>query len=160
MAQWKILKLINKHKNVELIISEELLANLEKYGVEHYPNEFGGFLMGYYSNNLKQLYVSDYILPKRYSGTPCLFERSIEGIKEIFEKIYNRKKQYYVGEWHTHLNGSSMYSQTDLNAMMQIANHDTVNIENPILLILSIGKNILKDFSIYLYDQKGLYGYE
>jgi len=154
------LKQINKHKNVELIISEKLLDHLEEYGVKHYPNEFGGFLMGYYSNNLKQLYISDYILPKKYNSTPCLFERSIYEIKEIFEKIFDRKKQYYVGEWHTHTNGSSMYSKTDLQAMIQIANHNTVNIENPILLILSIGKNKIKDFSIYLYDKKGLYRYE
>ena len=50
-----------------------------------------------------------------------------------------------------------MYSKTDLQAMIQIANHNTVNIENPILLIISIGKNKIKDFSIYLYDKKGLY---
>ena len=154
------MKLINKHKNVELIISEKLLAHLGEYGVKHYPNESGGFLIGCYSNNLKQLHISDYILPKRYNSIPCLFERSIDGIKEIFEKIFDRKKQYYVGEWHTHPNGSSMYSQTDLQAMIQIANHDTVNIENPILLIVSIDKNKFKDFSIYLYDKKGLYKYE
>jgi len=154
------LKLINKHKNVELIISEELLAHLEEYGIKHYPNEFGGFLIGYYSNDLKQLYISDDILPKKYNSISCLFERSIDGIKDIFDKIFDRKKQYYVGEWHTHPNGSSMYSQTDLYTMIEIANHDTVNIENPILLILSISENKLKDFSIYLYDKKGLYKYE
>ncbi len=70
------------------------------------------------------------------------------------------KKHYYIGEWHSHPNGSSMYSQTDLKAMIKIANCETVMIENPILLILSVTKNQLQDFSIYLYDNKELYLYE
>ena len=159
------MKLINKYKNVELIISEKLLANLEEYAVKYYPNEYGGFLIGNYSNDFKQVYIMDCILPKQYSGIPYLFERKIDGIEKIFEEIFHHKKQYYVGEWHTHPNGSSMYSQTDLDAMIQIANHDSVNIENPILLILSISKMSIKkqrihDISIYLYDNKGLYKYE
>lgn len=154
------MKLINKHKNVELIISDELLTHLEEHGVKHYPNEFGGFLMGYYSNNLKQLHITDCILPKKYKGIPCLFERSTDGTKEVFDKMFDQQKQYYIGEWHTHPNASSMYSQTDLQAMMQIANHDTVNIKNPVLLIISMGENKLNDFSIYIYDKKGLYKYE
>ncbi|MEL6439074.1 MAG: Mov34/MPN/PAD-1 family protein [Cyanobacteria bacterium J06621_8] len=154
------MKKINKYKNVGLIISEELLASLEKCALEHYPNECGGFLIGHYSQDFKQLYVLDHILPDKYKSMPCLFERKIDGIEEIFEEVFYDKKQYYVGEWHTHPNDSSMYSLTDLNAMIQISNHDSVNIENPILLILSIRKNTIQDISIYLYDNKRLYRYE
>ncbi|MEM7179308.1 MAG: Mov34/MPN/PAD-1 family protein [Spirochaetota bacterium] len=154
------MKFTNRHKNVELIIAEELLVGLERYGLAQYPNEFGGFLLGYYSEDFTQLYVIDAILPKKYKGIPSLFERSIEGMEEIFRDLFERKKLQYVGEWHSHIDGTSMYSQTDLQAMTEIANHDTVYIENPILLIMSIGEKGRKDFSIYLYDNSNLYKYE
>ena len=44
--------------------------------------------------------------------------------------------------------------------MIKIANCDTVNITNPILLILSISQSSVQEFSIYIYDKKGLYKYE
>lgn len=154
------MNLINKHKNVKLIVEDSLLKKLEKLGVSSYPNECGGFLVGYYSDNNTTLQITDSILPKKQKGSSILFERSIDGVKDVFVKLFSSKKYFYIGEWHTHPNGSSLYSQTDLTAMVEIANCDTVNIENPILLILSIKKNQLNDFSIYLYNKKGLYKYE
>lgn len=154
------MKLNNSYKNVELIIEDTLLDKLEKEGIYSYPNECGGFLVGYYSKDFKILYITDFILPKKQRGSKFLFERSIDGLKEIFYKLFISKKHYYIGEWHTHPNGSSIYSQTDLNAMIKIANCDTVNITNPILLILSISQSSVQEFSIYIYDKKGLYKYE
>ena len=151
---------INNHKNVQLRIDDSLLKKLEQLGITSYPNECGGFLVGYYSDNNTTLQITDSILPKKQKGSSILFERSLDGVKDIFVKLFSSKKHFYIGEWHTHPNGSSLYSQTDLAAMIEIANCDTVNIENPILLILSIKKNQLNDFSIYLYDKKGLYKYE
>ena len=69
-------------------------------------------------------------------------------------------KHYYVGEWHTHPNGSTKYSSTDLNAMIKIAKDDNVVIENPILLILSINKDKSYKFSFYLYASEKLIEYD
>jgi len=154
------MNLINQYKNVKLTIENSLLEKLEKLGINSYPNECGGFLVGYYSQDYKMLYITDFILPKKQNGSALLFERSIDGVKDIFYNLFSSKKHFYIGEWHTHPNGSSMYSHTDLNAMIKIANYSTVNITNPILLILSIDKSKMKDFSIYIYDKKGLYKYE
>ena len=154
------MNLINKHKNMKLIIEDSLLKKLKKLGVSSYPNECGGFLVGYYSDNNTTLQVTDSILPKKQKSSSFLFERSIDGVKDILFKLFSSKKYFYIGEWHTHPNGSSLYSQTDLNAMVEITNCKTVNITNPILLILSIGQKKVHDFSIYIYDKKGLYKYE
>lgn len=154
------MKLFNKHKNVNLILEDSLLERLGKLGINSYPNECGGFLVGYYAEDFSALHITDYILPQKYSSSTTLFERSIDGIKDIFHQLFQSKRHYYIGEWHTHPNGSSMYSQTDLNAMVQIAKCETVNITNPILLILAIKSNKVSDFSIYIYDNKGLYTYE
>jgi integrative and conjugative element protein (TIGR02256 family) len=143
----------NTDKNVEILISNELFKKLSTYGINEFPNEFGGFLIGYYSNDFKTLTISDTILPKVYTGTPCLFQRSIKGIQKSFKEFYERKpNQYYVGEWHTHPNGSTQYSSTDLQAMTNIVNCETVRITNPILLIISTNKTDVNNFRFYLYE--------
>lgn len=154
------MEFFNKYKGVSLIIDDSLLNKLEQIGIQSFPNECGGFLIGYYSEDFMKLYITDYLLPIKQQGFTHLFERSIEGISHLFKALFTSKKHYYIGEWHTHPNGSSMYSQTDLNAMKQIAECDTVTITNPVLLILSIGREKMKDFSIYIFDNKGLHRYE
>jgi len=154
------MQLYNQHRQVNLIIPDGLIGKLTSVGIRNYPHESGGFLMGYYSEDKLTLHIADFLLPIKDKKTRFFFERSVQGLKEKLYRLFQTKGHFYIGEWHTHPNGLSMYSQTDLNAMIEIANCDTVNITNPILLILSIGKNQLNDFSIYLYDKKGLYRYE
>lgn len=151
------MKLKNTYKDVEILISDELFKKLSTYGINEFPNEFGGFLIGYYSNDFKILTISDTILPKVYTGTPCLFRRSIKGIQKSFKEFYEKNPiQYYVGEWHTHPNGSTLYSNTDLQAMINIEQCETVRITNPILLIISTNKLDVNNFKFYLYENKKL----
>ena len=154
------MKLVKKYNNLELIVEEELLKEIANIGMKHCPNEFGGFLTGRYSSDFKTLYIKDYILPKKYKGHPFIFERSIDGMSEIFRKLFNQKNQYYIGECHTHPYGSTVFSQTDLNAMIQTVECETVQIKNPILLILSVSKQNLNSFTFYVYDNKNLIPYE
>lgn len=130
---------------------------LSKEGIQHFPNEFGGFLMGYYSIDFKILTITDTIYPKVYQGSPCLFQRSIKGIDSVFESYYEKQPiQYYVGEWHTHPNGSTCFSCTDKRAMINIARCTTVNITNPILLIISTNNTGVNGFQFYLYEDENL----
>ncbi len=154
------MKFINSYKSLNLIVSEETLSKIANKGKKFFPNEIGGFLIGYYSLDLKTLYITDFLLPKNYKNNSYLFERSVEGIITVFKKIFKNKKHYYVGEWHTHPNGSSMYSNTDLKAMIKIAKDDNVVVENPILLILSINENDNFEFSFYLYENEKLIKYD
>lgn len=154
------MKLIKKHKNLELIIEEKLLNEMGNIGIKHCPNEFGGFLVGKYSHDFKSLHIESFILPLKYKGFPYLFERSIDGIINQFKQIFSQNKQYYIGEWHTHPNSSTQFSQTDLNAMIKTAECETVKIKNPILLILSVDNCKLNDYTFYFYNNKKLLSYE
>ena len=145
------MKLIKKYNNLDEI------ANI---GIKHCPNEFGGFLIGNYSQDFKSLHVENFILPIKYKGFPYLFERSIDGMINQFINLFRQKKQYYIGEWHTHPNSSTQFSQTDLNAMIQTVECETVKIINPILLILSVDSHTLNDFTFYYYNNKNLLPYE
>lgn len=154
------MRITKVYNNLELIIEEKLLNEIGNIGVKHFPNEFGGFLIGKYSNDYKSLYIKSFILPLKYKGSPFLFERSIEGITNQFKKIFKDNNQYYIGEWHTHPNGSTMFSQTDLNAMIETVKCETVQIKNPILLILSVDSKKINDYTFYFYKNEKLMPYE
>lgn len=154
------MKLIKKHNDLNLYIEEDLIEEIGAIALKHYPNEFGGFLVGKYSSDFKSVEITDVILPKKYKSTPTLFLRSTDGLEGVFQKLFEEKQEYYIGEWHTHPNGSSNYSTTDLDAMIENANCETVQIKNPVLLILNITKSAVRDFTFYYYDNEKLISYE
>lgn len=150
----------NKHNNLEIVLEKSLLKEIETIAVQHYPNEFGGFLLGKYSEDFKSVVIESIILPYKYKSSPILFQRSIKDLEKIFIKEYQEKSRYYIGEWHSHPNGSTMYSGTDLNAMIETAESDKVQIKNPLLLIISISKKKMQNFTFYYYSEKKLFAYE
>lgn len=153
--------LTNPKYNLVLEVSDSFIQSVSQLVVNHYPNEFGGFLIGYYSDDLKKLHVTGYILPKKYSSSKISFTRNTKGTESIFKKMYAEEpRRYYVGEWHSHPNGSTGYSNTDLLAMVDIVKCETVKIHNPILLILSVEKNTVMDFDFYIYKDQEISKYE
>ncbi len=155
------MNIINSQKNIHIQFEKDLISKIEGLALKHYPKEFGGFLIGYYSNDLKKIILTDVLSPKEFKSYRLLFERSTKGIKEeLLEFFKLKEKRYYVGEWHSHPDSSSRYSATDLNAMRNIAESETVRIKNPILLIVSIYNQKLKEYKFYLYENKRLLEYD
>lgn len=154
------MKIIFEVNGLDLIINNELIQKIVQYAIKMYPNEFGGFLLGKYLNGHKTVEVIDTILPTNYISSPKSFLRNTEGIEDILEENYHSDSIFYIGEWHSHINGPSSYSSTDLKAMIEIAKCETVKIKNPILLIVSIDKLKQFEFSFYYYKNKELISYE
>ncbi len=145
---------------LSLEIEDKLLNDLFEEGKQHYPNEFGGFLIGYYSSDHKHLRITDSILPVKYKSSQYNFERSTEGIEEQLRKLYDEApSQFYVGEWHTHPNNSAIPSSTDISAIYTIVNMPNSCIKNPVLLIIGYNKTQV-DFGFYVFFNKKLYRYE
>jgi integrative and conjugative element protein (TIGR02256 family) len=154
--------LIYKNKEIGLVINvdDTLLSSIIDIGVKHYPNEFGGFLIGHYSTNQIQLNITDTILPNKYKATPYLFEIETIGIEDKLENYYSENPQkYYVGEWHTHPNNLPIPSNTDINAINAIANHKEVSIKNPVMLIIGYNKTKI-ELGFYVQFKNKLYRYE
>lgn len=147
-------------KNISVVITDSLFDEICNLGIEHFPNEFGGFLFGKYSDDFKVLSISKSLLPIKHKGLPFQFERSTDGVEKIIEELFINENLYYVGEWHAHPNGSSQYSSTDLQSMIEIANCNTVKIENPILLILGVLNGLIREYSIYFYHKMQLLKYD
>jgi integrative and conjugative element protein (TIGR02256 family) len=144
--------------NIE--VKQELLDELYNVGMHHYPKEFGGLLVGYYADDYKTCFIETTILPKKYKSSRYSFERGKEGLKKKLTEYYsNDPKLFYVGEWHTHPDSSTVPSGTDYKAMSEIAESDDVLIQNPILLILGItNDNYTYDF--FIHHNKNLKQYD
>lgn len=143
-----------------LDINQHVLDNIKELAIKSHPKEFGGFLIGYYSDDMCRAIITDIIIPEIYISTRMSFQRSTDSLHALFENLYKEERKYYLGEWHTHPNGSSMFSQIDLKAMINISECPTVIITNPILLILAVNVNYISELSFYYYKNKQLLRYE
>lgn len=152
--------LINTEIKLSINIADSLLVKLTETGKKHYPNEFGGFLVGNYSDDLKQLNVTDIILPTKFKASKYQFERDTTGIDEILKTYYEQiPKTYYVGEWHTHPDNLPIPSITDINAINEILKHQDTSIQNPILLIIGYTEQNV-EYGFYVPFKNKLYKYE
>jgi len=139
---------------------DELLNSLVEKGKSHYPNEFGGFLVGYYSDDNRHLHITDTILPKSFKASKYSFERSTKGIEKKLGTYYKKTPQkFYVGEWHTHPDNSPIPSLTDISAINAIINNKNACLANPVLLIIGYSKTKV-DFGFYVWFVNILYRYE
>ncbi|MBK0383968.1 Mov34/MPN/PAD-1 family protein [Pedobacter sp. SD-b] len=152
--------MILKIEKIGLSLEAELLNKLLEIGKTHYQKEFGGFLIGYYSEDNRHLHITDTVLPKRYQASKYSFERSTEGIENEFTEFYTGTPiKIYIGEWHTHPNNSPIPSATDISAINTIINNKNTSIANPVLLIIGYSKNTV-DFGFYVWFENNLYKYD
>lgn len=137
---------------------DNLLEELKEIALIHYPNEIGGYLLGKYSNDKNKAIIVKQIVALEYSNSPVSFKHIVneETIKVLIE-LFDEEGIYYIGEWHTHPNSDSRYSQTDFNALKKIAAGD---VQNPILLIVGFDKEGIRDYSFNVYFNKKIYKYE
>lgn len=143
-----------------LEVEDELLNQLLETGKIHYPKEFGGFLIGCYSEDNKHLHITNTILPKKFQSTKYSFERSTKGIENEFTEFYKgNPRKIYIGEWHTHPDNNSIPSTTDIAAINTIINSKNASIANPILLIIGYSKTRV-DFGFYVWFKNKLHKYE
>lgn len=141
-------------RGLSLEIENKLLEYMYNKALDAFPNEVGGMLAGRYENKNSAI-VESIVMPKEIPGSHNEFVRNTEGLEELWAELKNEGIEY-LGEWHTHPNGSSHYSRTDLHAMNEIVRDEYVSILNPILLILSLDRTRIRGHNVYLYDSSRL----
>ncbi len=155
-------KYILPNKNLTLTIADELLHKMYLSVKVHYPNEFGGLLIGFYNDDNKNLVISDILLPNVFKSTPVFFERQTDDLQKNLQDFYNSTPaKFYVGEWHSHPNGGTMPSSRDIKAMIKIQNDTNISVEKPVLSILSYD-NKTENYKIqfHLIINNKIYTYE
>jgi integrative and conjugative element protein (TIGR02256 family) len=129
-------------------------------GLRHYPNEFGGLLIGKYSDNFKTCVIETTVLPIKYKSSRYSFERGRDGLKKMLKVFYNSEPSLiYVGEWHTHTDNTSTPSDIDKLAMRKIEEHLDIGISSPLLIIIGLDKNHY-EAGFYIQYHKIMYKYE
>ena len=129
--------------------------------MSHYTNEFGGILIGTYSDSGKVVNINETCVPTKFQSSKFLFKRYVKNLNKRIKKLYydSNGDVIYVGEWHSHPNGSSHYSQKDLNSISEIASDSKVKISSPLLLIISAFENSCTE-NLYIYHNENIYSYE
>jgi len=149
-----------KNIGLNIEIQDMLLNELYAVGLNHYPKEFGGLLIGKYSDDLKTCIIETTILPVKYKSSRYSFERGKAGLKGKLTEFYNSEPRLiYVGEWHTHPDGLAIPSSKDKSAMKEIEDSSDVNITSPLLLIIGLN-NGKYQAGFYIQHNKVMYEYE
>lgn len=143
--------------DLKLKVSSETIERLLACFQTHYPKEFGGVLMGSYSKDQKEAVIVDTIMPLKFKSTLKSFTPDTG---EINQRLCDYAAEYgqkfeYLGEWHTHPNGSGQYSSVDFGSMKKIASSEAVAVRNPLLLIIS-GHGNKRSLTFYVFHQNRL----
>ena len=140
---------------IEITASVFNLIRLQAEG--EYPNENGGMLAGRYSADRHTVYIEEVVLPIEKRTSKTTFMRNTKGLEKVWIQ-YAKEGLRYVGEWHSHPNGSTQFSSTDLTAMVDIEKE--VDIENPILLIVGVRHDGISSHTFYCYKNNKLLKYK
>ena len=121
-----------------------------------YPNENGGILIGRYSTDRHTVHIEKIVVPVEKMTGRTMFVRNTKGMEKVWEQLAKDGLRY-VGEWHSHPNGSTKYSSTDLETMVEIEKE--VSIENPLLLIVGVRSDGVSAHTFYCYKNNKLLEY-
>lgn len=151
-----------KEKNLSIQIENKIIEEMLLCARKHYPNEFGGLLIGFYANGNKDLIITNFLTPKSFKASPVDFERETKDLQEALKAFYHSyPSKYYVGEWHSHPGGGTAPSNKDIKAMKQISECEGVSINKPVLCIIGYTKqefqiqfHLITKNKIYTYEQQ------
>ncbi len=134
-----------------------VFAKIQLQAISEYPNENGGMLAGRYSADKHTVYVEEVVVPVEKTTGRTSFVRKTKGLDAVW-KTLSKKGLRYIGEWHSHPDGTTQYSPTDRNAMVEIEKE--VAIGNPILLIVGVSSKGVNAHTFYCYKNNNLLKYK
>ena len=134
-----------------------VFAKIQLQAMDEYPNENGGMLAGRYSADKHTVYVEEVVVPVEKTTGRTSFLRKTKGLDAVW-KTLSKKGLRYIGEWHSHPDGTTQYSPTDRNAMVEIEKE--VAIGNPILLIVGVSSKGVNAHTFYCYKNNNLLKYK
>lgn len=153
------MKYVIANKDISLKISQNVLDEMHSKALASFPNETGGMLAGHISDDCHEAVVECLVIPSKTESSHVSFLRETEGMEQTWKEL-TECGLTYLGEWHTHPNGTTKYSYTDCQAMAGVVSDTNVALETPLLFIVSLDKNNITDEQPYLYDKGDLLKFE
>lgn len=140
-------------------LSRTVLESLAAEADRGYPLETGGVLAGYFADSGEAV-VEHAIGPgpgavhKRYRFLPDS-EWQCERLNELYER--SNGVHVYIGDWHTHPDGTGRMSLLDHWTLRAIAKHPAACLANPLMLIGG-GKPKARDWICHQHSGERLFG--
>lgn len=103
-----------------------------------YPLETGGILIGYFMES--NVVIVDAIGPgKSASHALGTFTPDYSWQDKEVAQLYKKsgRRHTYLGDWHTHPDGSGSLSMKDISTLENIATCKTARVSSPVMAILS-----------------------
>ena len=105
--------------------------------IKSIPQETGGVLVGYYTENLRCAVATDASGPPPDSQAGrTWFHRGTRGLDSWLDRLWSEKGHYFIGEWHCHMGTVSSPSPTDYFQLREIAFSTEYQCAIPLLLIV------------------------
>lgn len=153
------MKYVIANKNITLKICQDVLDEMYRQALASFPNETGGMLAGYISDDSHEAVVECLVMPSKTESSRVYFLRETEGMEQTWKELAESGLTY-LGEWHSHPNGTTKYSNIDYQAMVGVVTDTNVSLETPLLFIVSLDRNSITDVQPYLYDKGVLLKFE
>lgn len=135
--------------------SRSCVDEMVKLAKKHFPREVGTSLVGSYSDDGHVATVTGLApLTRDSRGGRFTFTRGSAGLGEFFRKLFrvSRGREHYVGDWHSHPEGSPTPSATDSENAMGIANDSQALCPECILVILAINAGAA-ELGVFVYSR-------
>jgi integrative and conjugative element protein (TIGR02256 family) len=149
-------QLIIKYKHPEkedcIVLSDNVLEKMFAHCQEHFPKEFGGIFTGIETGKIKV--IIDIAVPKVFESSTTGFTRHANDLNLYLAQCYAQSGGLikYLGEWHSHPNGGTHYSNNDAKSISELARNEDSKQAFPILCILSTTVNKSEKFALFQYD--------
>ena len=118
--------------------------------------ETGGIIIGRYSEDLRCAEVTDASgLPADSRRTRNWLVRGIMGLTERLRNCWNRRREYYLGDWHFHPSGDLTESQTDVSAMVKVSHSQRADCPEPISVVVGLGQDGSVLMSVNVFTRSG-----
>ena len=140
-----------------VLISPSCIEKLIHVSKQEYPNEIGTSLIGRYSEDGFDAIILD-ITPitsdSKRSGYSLI--RGIKGLQLFFSSLRKSSggQNYYVGEWHSHPDGSPVPSNIDDSTQHEIATDKRVHCPESILVIVGGNLHTAPKIGVFVYSRK------
>ena len=139
-----------------VVLTSDCLHKIQEIAQKAYPNEVGSMLLGHYSFDGYMALITETLpVPKDSCCSKGNFSRGAKGVWNKLLSIFKTShgKQHYIGEWHSHPNGSPHPSSLDDKILKKIATD--IKVGCPEMVLMIIGRRYLqnRDIGMYVYSK-------